>query len=160
MLGLVSWLLGLWQPKSKLQPTDSRPVCLDVRHTSGAHDQIFITVRQLGGFLIWHTLSDESTVLWSTIVAGPHQSSHSRSENSWPYFTVSSETPPTRGPGPHIYIPRSKVAQLHPRHPVPFTSPLTSDRDVVDAFDLPPHGGASDRDALASISQYINLDIE
>jgi hypothetical protein len=30
-----------------LQPSISRPVCLEIKHPSGDYDQIFITVRQL-----------------------------------------------------------------------------------------------------------------
>jgi hypothetical protein len=35
------------KPSLMLQPTISRPVCLGIMHTSGAYDQIFITIRQL-----------------------------------------------------------------------------------------------------------------
>jgi hypothetical protein len=39
--------IGLVGVDVMLQPTVSRPVCLGVRHPSGTHDQIFITVTEL-----------------------------------------------------------------------------------------------------------------
>jgi hypothetical protein len=73
-----------------LPPTVSRPVCLGIKHLSGAHDQIFITVRELWVCFKGRSLSREDGLSF-TIAAGPRQRSHSRVRVPWdsrPYFTV------------------------------------------------------------------------
>jgi hypothetical protein len=122
-----------------LRATVNLPVCLGVKHPSGAYDQIIITVRSLDVFFKWGDLSDERKGLLFTNVAGPRQYNHSRVQvmgNSRPYFTASfSRLPQPVGPGPLIYTPRNRVAQLYPRHWVPFSSPPTTHRATVEVFE-------------------------
>jgi hypothetical protein len=78
-----------------LRPTVSRPVCLAVKHPSGAYDQIFITSVTVTGLFLWGALSDERSGLSFVCSAGPCQRSLSRVGVPWdlrPYFTVSDST--------------------------------------------------------------------
>jgi hypothetical protein len=57
----------------KLRPTISRPVCLGVRLSSGAHDQIFVFCLTIVGFLMWGALSDERIYCYNGFWALPEQ---------------------------------------------------------------------------------------
>jgi hypothetical protein len=93
-----------------LLPTVSRPVCLGIKHTSGAYDQIFIS-QIVAGLLMWGAFSDERTGPLFTVATGPRQRSHSRVRVPWdsrPYFTFSDSrlpfpSPPTTRRGPWRY---------------------------------------------------------
>jgi hypothetical protein len=75
-----------------IRPTVSRPVCLAIKHPSGAYDQIFNYCQTDADLLMWGALCDKRTGLSFTIAAGPRQRSYSRVRvplDPRPYFTVS-----------------------------------------------------------------------
>jgi hypothetical protein len=52
-----------------------------------------------------------------------------------PYFTVSSETPPTwRARFPYLYLPGTGWPSYTPGHWVPFTSPLTTHSELAGSY--------------------------
>jgi hypothetical protein len=65
-----------------LRLTFSRPVCLGIKHPSGAYDQIFIS-QTVAGLLMWGALSDERMSLSFVHAAGPRQHSLSRVGVLW-----------------------------------------------------------------------------
>jgi hypothetical protein len=98
-----------------LRLTVSRPVCLGIKHPSGAYDHLYYCLT-VAGMLMWGVLSDERTGLSFAIATGPRQRSNSRVRVPWdsrPYFTVSdlrlpfSSPPRTRRVTVEILVPAS-----------------------------------------------------
>jgi hypothetical protein len=127
-----SWHLTLFKDcQSYVRPTDSRPVCLGVKHKSGSQDTVFITVRHLG--VCWYgspslirgrvSRLQLLMALPSAVVLGS-ESRRTRDspnlEGKVPVFT----SPPWKG-----------VPSYTPRHWVPFLWPPTTRRATVEVFE-------------------------
>jgi hypothetical protein len=105
--------------KVMLRPTVSRPVCLGVKHPSGAYDQIFITVRELQ--VCWCgvlSLTRERVyrlqlllVLTSAVILG----SWSRGIHNHILLSQIRDSPNLEGQVPIFISPRNRVAQLYPQ---------------------------------------------
>jgi hypothetical protein len=73
-----------------LRPMVSRPVCLGIKHPSGAYDQILLLSDSCGFVDLGRSLSrEDGSVVYNCCWASPAQSfSNLRPWNSRPYFTV------------------------------------------------------------------------
>jgi hypothetical protein len=128
--------ITLWQ-------TFSRPVCLRLKHSTGAQDQIFITVRQLR--VCWcraRALSIFLTRRWvcrlqmllalaSAVIRG------SESRRIMTIFCrLRSEALPTwRARSPYLYLPGTGWPNYISMHCVTFPSPPTTHRATVEVFE-------------------------
>jgi hypothetical protein len=131
---------GWWSQSQSYVTTDGQSASLSWCQASiwGVRPD-FYYCQTISGLLTWGALSDERTGLPFTIAADPRKRSHSSvwvPRDSWPYFTLIFETPPTRSARcPYLYPPGTGWPSYTPKHWVPFPSPPTILRATVEVFE-------------------------